>query len=563
LLEQTLFAQEQIKVEKGSYVDSLRRYYQQAELPLYVYVSTSPNATATQLSNSDNTTKNELKPIYLDGHGKHYLKHTDALHNAEDKFVIYADGMAPISKISLQNAPYFAQNGKNFYGKGLQITLSTQDEMSGVKQLYHSLNQAQYQPYNQALNFNESGDYTYKFYAVDNVGNIEKAQVNNFIVDLDAPKTYHNIVGIASGNIISISTKIYLTPTDSISGVAKTFYRLDNENEKPYTAGSLIPFAYLQDGDHTLTYYSIDNVNNKETATTIKFYLDKSSPIMSADVLGDRFIVGDRIYFSGRTKLKLTAVDNKAGIKQVKYSIDNNEFQNYEDPFYLPSKSGLHTVRYYAIDNMGNEGVGNDQGEKYDEYRHNVGLVYVDLTGPALTHQFSAPKFQKGDTMFVNKDTKINLFANDPESGLQKITYSLNGANQEIDYKQPFTITTEGLVKVDYFGYDNVNNRNVSSLICMVDNVGPEIFVNFSNAPVEKLDNEDVYPSYISIFLASTDAQTGSNEIRYTLNKNKEQPFAGPIRGLEKNKSYTLKITATDLLGNTTTKEVKFRTAKY
>jgi hypothetical protein len=62
---------------------------------------------------------------------------------------------------------------------------------------------------------------------------------------------------------------------------------------------------------------------------------------MSADVLGVRFIVGDRIYFSGRTKLKLTAVDKKLGVKEIKYFIDDMGGA-YSDPFYLPSKAGRH-----------------------------------------------------------------------------------------------------------------------------------------------------------------------------------------------------------------------------
>jgi hypothetical protein len=557
-------AQEQPKHEKGSYVDSLNRYYQQAELPLYIYVSHKPNQAPTQLANSDNTTNsNELKPIYLDGHGKHYLKHNDALHNAEDKFVIYADGLAPISRISLQNAPYYFAANKHYYGKGLKALISTQDEMSGIKQLYYALNQANYQNYSNTLNFDQEGNFNLKFYALDNVGNAEVPKNNDFIVDITPPKTYHNIIGINSNNIISVSTKIYLTPTDSIAGIAKTFYRLDNEPEKPYIAGAMIPFAYLPDGDHTLTYYSIDNVNNRESESTIKFYLDKSSPIMSADILGDRFIVGDKIYFSGRTKLKLTAVDNKSGIKQVKYSIDNQEFQNYEDPFYLPSKSGLHTIRYYAVDNMGNEGVGNDEVGKMDEYRHNVGVVYVDLTGPALTHQFLGPRFQKGDTTFVNSTTRINLLANDPESGLQKITYSLNGEVSETTYNQPFSVNKEGFVKIDYFGYDNVNNRNVKDISFVVDNQGPKITATFSNAPIEAIDNEEVFPSYVTLFLATTDLQTGSNDIRYAINQGKEQPYIGAIRGFDRNKNYTIRITATDLLGNVSVKEIKFRTARY
>jgi hypothetical protein len=201
-------------------------------------------------------------------------------------------------------------------------------------------------------------------------------------------------VGLAQGKVISSSTKIYFTPTDSISGVAKTFFRFDDEPPRLYTGG-ILDFNYLNDGEHTLYWYSMDNVRNNEPEQKFEFYLDKTAPIMSADVLGDKFIANDRVYFSGRTKLKLTAVDNKAGIKEVRYSIDGGEFRPYIDPFYLPSKSGIHIIRYYALDNMENEGAG-ARDAKFDEYKHNVSAVYVDLTGPALRHTYLGPKFQKG-----------------------------------------------------------------------------------------------------------------------------------------------------------------------
>lgn len=552
-------AQTQLEHPKGSYVDSLNRYYQQAALPLYIFVATNPNEKPTQLVPNEDAS---MKPIFLDGHGKHFLKHDDALHNMADKFAIYADGIAPVSLSSFINAPVFNSGTRIFYGKNLNVSLSTKDEMSGVKDLYHSLNQSAYTKYTGSMNFDTEGENSYKFYAVDNVGNVEAPKVNNFIVDLSAPETFHNVVGIASNNIISTTTKIYLTLSDNLAGIAKTFYRLDDEADKTYPGSGLIPFTYLPDGDHTLTYYSIDNVSNRETAKQFQFYLDKSSPIMSADVLGDRFIVGDKVYFSGRTKLKLTAVDNKSGIKETMFSIDSEPFKQYEDPFYLPSKAGLHTIRYYAVDNMGNQGVGNTDA-RFDEYTHNVGQVYVDLTGPTMDNQFVGAKFQKGDTLYISSATKINLSAFDPESGLQKITYTIDGVGEETSFKEPFGIIKGGTHRVNYFGYDNVNNRNVRDIVFVVDNEGPEIFTTFSTNPVERYSDYDVYPSYINIFLAATDKETGYDEIRYSVNGSKELPYLGVLRGFDKNKEYTIGISAFDKLRNRSFKQVKFRTAKF
>lgn len=573
-----LYAQIQENHEKGAYTDSLNRYYQQAELPLYIYVSHKSDQTPTQLGREereDEVKKTELKPIYLDGHGKHYLRHIDGLHHVSENFVVYADGITPESNSSFLAAPRYNRNGVQYYGKGLTVSLATKDEMSGVKSLFQSSNKANYVTYNGNVTFDQEGEQSFLYYAVDNVGNAEKAHVRNFTVDLNSPETYHNVVGVAKEKIISLSTKIYLTFSDKLSGVANTFYKIDDGKWNEYGKGMIIPLEQLKDGDHKLYYYSADNVANQETPKSFEFYLDRTAPIMSADVLGDRFIVGEQVYFSGRTKLKLTAVDNKAGIKKTLYSVDGGEYKEYDEPFYLPSKSGNHIIRYYALDNMENEGAGN-RNTRFDEYKHNVSSVYVDLTGPTLSFQYLEPKFQKGDTIYVTTQTRIKLAAFDPESGLQKISYSVDGNNDETLYNQPFTIPETGFHTVNYFGYDNVNNRNVGSFVFIVDNKPPDIFVNFSIAPnswenappaadgITKTDEKiPVYPAYATLFLAATDLQTGFDEIRFAINGEKPRIYEGMIRNFEKNKVYTITIFAEDKLGNKTEKVVRFKTDKY
>ncbi len=571
-------AQNQLSHEKGAYIDSLNRYYQQAALPLYIYVSHTPDQPPTQLGKEENendSKKTERKPIYLDGHGKHYLRHIDGLHHVSENFAVYADGIAPETQSSFLTAPRYNRNGIQYYGKDLTVKLSTKDEMSGIKSLLQTTNKGEYSAYQDNITFNTEGEQQIQYYAVDNVGNVEKAHTRTFTVDLSSPETYHNVVGVAKEKIISLSTKIYLTYLDKLSGVANTYYKIDDGKWKEYTKNAIIPLDPLTDGEHILYYYSTDLVANKEEPKSFEFYLDRTAPIMSADVLGDRFIVGNQVYFSGRTKLKLTAVDNKAGIKKTLYSIDGSDYNEYGEPFYLPSKSGIHVVRYYALDNMENEGAGN-RNVKFDEYRHNVSTVYVDLTGPTLSFQYLDNKFQKGDTIYVTPDTRIKLAAFDPESGLQKIAYSVDGQTDETIYNQPFTIKEFGKHTVNYYGYDNVNNRNVSSFVFIVDNKPPDIFVNYSISPnyweeapptasssggtSEKIP---IYPTYTTVFLAATDLQTGFDEIKYSINGEKPKNYEGLIRGFEKNKTYTITIYAEDKLGNKAEKVIRFKTDKY
>lgn len=549
-------AQQQLQHEKGEYVDSLHRYYQQASLPVYIYISTKPkssNPTELRQNNSQNK-ENTVAPMYLDGPGKHHLQHFDTHDNKPVSFDVYADGYSPITTSQFLQAPTYSAKNVIYYGRGLSVPLAATDDMSGVNQIYYSVNQQNYTPYSQAIPFQAEGETNLKYYSVDKVGNAEKPIEKKITIDITNPITYHHITGISDRNVISLATVIFLEPTDNIAGISKTYYRFDSETDKLFD-GIKVKFDHLREGDHVLYYYSIDNVANKETEKKFEFFLDKTAPIVATDILGDRFVVDDKIYFSGRTKLKITAVDNKSGLKSVMYSVDATEFQTYKDPFYLPNRSGVHIIRYFALDSLGNQSAG---GQRYEEYRHNVSKVYVDLVGPTLHYKFTGKQFVTRDTVFINSQTKIEFSFHDSESGAQKIMYCLDTNPQEILYSNPFSIEQEGFHKLDLVGYDNVNNRNVKPFFFIVDNQEPTIFTNYSVMPIGKKEGFDIYPPYLTVFAAASDDLTGVEKIYYILNSDPEKECLNFISNFKKGQINTVKIRAFDRLGNESKKEIKF-----
>jgi len=550
-------AQKPEEHKKTTYTDSLGRYIIQVDLPVYLYVSTSPDETPRRLVRSD---IKENKPIYLDGPGIHYIRHQDNINHRAEIFEIYADGHAPKTTISLTGAPTVVSNGVTYFGKNLTAALKATDELSGVKQIYLSTDNVNFAPY-RSIDTSKEGNHSLSYYSVDHVGNVETVKQKEFVLDFSAPVTIHHFEGMFKDEIIAKNSTISLTSSDNFSGVERIMYRFDNETEKIYKPGTLIPFAHLSDGVHTLYYYAEDRVKNRETEKKVSFFYDKSPPITSADVLGDKFIVNDKVYFSGRTKLKLTSVDNKSGVKEIQYSINNGPFVVYEDPFYLPNVAGRHTVRYFSVDEMGNSSSG--------DYTYNSGIIYVDLTGPVLSHQLAGPNFKKGDVQFISPESTIILKAIDNESGLQYISYCIDDQTIETRYEAPFSIKESGTFTIRYFGYDNVNNRNVNEFEVIVDGDGPDIFSRFSVSRIdeEPADNDPefagVYPSYVIFFLAATDLLTGSAEIFYSINGEHEQTYTTPIRRFVKNSSYTVHIRAKDQLGNFSEKTVKFKTGDY
>jgi hypothetical protein len=540
-------------------MDSEGNLYWNKKLPLYLKVSPTPDGDGPLLKSKNPDYSN---PIYLDTEGTNYVRTRYAVNNNTGKTVqplaevmmpIIADGESPKSIISFQNAVKYQSQIVQYFGPGLKISITAKDKLSGVELVQYSLDESNYLTYANELNSSSEGEHTLTYFSLDKVGNAENIQKSNYTIDLTPPLLSHNVNGVGDDNIIASTSKIYFTATDNLSGIKAIYYRFDEEDFKKYD-GNSVAFQALEDGSHNMEYYAIDNVDNKSIIQNVGFYYDKTAPLTASDILGDRFVVNDRIYFSGRTKMKLTAVDNKVGVKEIRYSIDNKAFETYNQPFYLPSLSGEHSIRFYSVDRLANEPSGSEK------YKHNISLIYLDLTGPKLDIALSGPIFNAGETTFIGPETKLSVIGKDNESGVQYLAYSINGNQAETKYTEPFSIKTSGKCKIELFGYDNVNNRNIGSTEYIADNDPPLIKENFSTESIETIDGKNVYPSYLTLFLAATDNMTGNDRIYYSINDGPEKLYAKPISGLKKNNDYTVKIRAIDKVGNDSEKTIFFRT---
>lgn len=560
------FAQDPESHEKTYYQAPDGKLFWNKYLPFYLSISTSPNDKGVLLQSKNSA--DYVNPAYLDTEGLNYIRSKYAVNpvtlnpvrpQIEITYDVYADGIAPSSTSSFGNSTRFMMGSMAYYSKGLTIDLTAKDGMSGVNRIYYSIDGDNFLPYDTTLTLDRQGERSIYYYSVDNVGNVEEVKKQEFAMDTEEPVTFASITGFMADEVISTETRITLQADDNLSGVKKTVFKVNDGGEQVYSGG-YISKNQLPDGDHTIYYYSYDNVGNKEVERTINFYLDKLPPILASDVLGDRYVSQGKTYFSGRTKLKLTAVDNKSGVGNVYYSINNDEFKAYGEPFYLPSRSGNHYIRYYAVDNMNNSTAGTNKD--MPQYEHSVSKVYVDLTGPSIEIDFKGPQFVKRDTAYISPESKIFIAGKDTESGIQKLTYSLNGELRETTFTEPFSLTGTGRQTVEYFGYDNVNNRNKGKAYFFVDVEGPEVFLQFSVSPFETKNGLNVYPEYMEIYTLATDKSTGNESIFYSVNGGKKTEYAGKIRGFRVGTKNEVTVIATDKVGNQTSTSVEFYVEK-
>lgn len=552
-----LFAQE------ASVHQAEGRTYVNKELPIYLQFKTAPNGQVYDLNSEQNP--QDANPLYLDTEGVNYIRSKWAVDSATGKTIypprevmmeIYCDGLAPSTGINLKNAPRYVSGGTVYYGQGLILVLSPTDGyafdgqtvsskgVSGVKSTSYTLNGSTLN-YSAEVALNKEGNQNLSWQSVDYVGNLESPKNRVFVIDLTAPTTSMSKNGDQSGDIFSPRSSFTLSPSDALSGVDYTSFSFDNGSKKYGTSVSL---SALSDGDHTITWYSEDEVDNTEKVNTYKFYLDRIAPVSQIAIQGD-LCEKSYDYISQRSKFNLSATDNKAGVQSIEYSINGGAYSTFNSALNLPNENGLVTVRFRATDKVNNRSASSAK------------TYYLDNVAPSTSISYGSPQFFKQGELFITSNTPVTLRARDNASGVTSTSYNADGGTNNT-YGSPFTVAGEGPHTLNFASIDCVKNQEVSkSSKVHVDNTPPVIYHHFSIDPVgtKTVDGNtvNVYPNYTRLYLGATDEKVGNDKIEYSINGEPWRPYSDPrsldISELDKftsEKVYTVKVRATDKLGN-------------
>jgi len=556
-----LFSQKQLEHEKKIYKSPEGKLFINKDLPVYLDISTSPDNDAKDYKLTSEDSKEYTNPMYFDTEGVNTIRSPWKIDPETKEYVypkeevvfeIYADSKPPNTEMSFNTKDLFKAENKIYLGKKTTLDFKKSDAISGVNEVYYSLDGNSYKKFSEPLSFKEEKEYKLKFYSVDNVGNVEKPKEATIVLDLSAPETSLKIEGDKHKNIISGRSEINLQPKDKISQVKYTYYKIDEGSKRTYKGA--LKAKYISEGEHKITYYSVDRVDNKEETKSFDFYVDKTPPRVVDELIGNTYVAQGKEYLSGRNRLKLISMDNKAGVKEIRYSVNDGSFKVYDKPFRL-SSSGNLKIQTLAIDNVNNK-------KRTERLSNRSNRSHVDLSGPNLTHNFNGPSFTSKDTTYISKGTKISLAGSDNQAGFKKITYRINEEGTSKKYEEPFSIKKEGLYKISYTGFDNLDNTNTKNILCIVDNSGPKLYHRFSidsdNKKMIEGNNVPVYPEHVVLFISATDFYVGLDKMYYSLNGSDMRLYKSLIEGFTPKTLYSLDIVAYDKLGNKNQKTTEF-----
>ncbi|MDP7630759.1 MAG: hypothetical protein QGF03_09335, partial [SAR324 cluster bacterium] len=362
-------------------------------------------------------------------------------------------------------------------------------------------------------------------YAVDHVGYASDPQEALFTVDLTAPTTVHATQRNRIGDTLSTSSLIHLSSEDALSGVQKVYYYFDDEGESHvYDGKAGIILSELPDGKHVLYYYGVDQVENREEVREYTFYLDRTPPRVAHTLVGDYYALDGRQFISTRTRIQLKATDAQMEVQTIEYQVwksggkDGKQgYSKYVTPFTPLIRSGEFTVNYRGIDALHNR-----------SNPKSLNLV-MDSQPPKTQFQMRGSNYTRGGGVFwVASHTQVLLEGKDDLSGVQKIEYQLAGKPAQI-YAGPMNLENEGQYLFQFWGTDQVNNREVfTPMLLFVDNTPPEITEIFSTDPlrIEEKDGKPVrvYPTNTTLYLSAIDP-ANVKRLEFSLDESPARPY--------------------------------------
>ncbi|NQT25251.1 hypothetical protein HQ585_07845 [candidate division KSB1 bacterium] len=535
-----------------------QRLYWPIDKPFWIRLATSPedNAPSFLLKETDQRSLLDQdaynsEGIQLEVSGRQFIRWYNFLAKDTVLLKFFTDGEAPVSEITLADAPIYNAGERTYYGNGLGGTLASNDELSGVADIYYSIDGDSFQVYQSALALDQEKSYNIRYYAVDHVGYAEDPGSIEFAVDLTPPKTRHETMINFVGEVLSSSTVFQLISTDAISGLNSIYYRFENEEVYSPFTGEAIDLNNLEDGEHRFLYYAVDHVENAEAPNTFSFYLDKIPPVPSIAVEEILYAPTEGSdYVSPRSRVTFTAEDNKIGVDFIEYSINHDEFSRYAFGFPGPLETGPFTVSYRAVDKLGNLSEAQDL-----ELR-------MDLTPPKTAYSFTGPNYAQRGVVWLTHESYILLSSVDEGCGVMRTEYKFDqGATTT--YTDPINLADEGRYLFQYLSLDNVQNREVDQVVLfIVDNSAPQINETFSIVPIDTVQNDagetlTVYPRFTSIFLAAIDNSAGIEGIWYRMNGSDEQEFNQTLFFQDEGE-FHIEVRTGDNVGNKSEKAFSF-----
>ncbi|MFD1248885.1 OmpL47-type beta-barrel domain-containing protein [Nocardioides ginsengisoli] len=349
----------------------------------------------------------------------------------------------------------------------------------------------------------------------DRAGNSSTATVSGIRIDRTAPTTSATVSGVLHQGWYQAGVEVDLSAADNLSGVAATYYSLDGGDPVLYAAH--VPV--VEDGTHTLRYWSLDAAGNVEptAGNSITLKIDKTAPTLTGTATTAPNGAG---WYRDDVTVTWTCADATSDIDGA-----------------CPADS---TVGGEGDDLSASASVSDHAGNSTSR---TVDGIRIDRTAPTTTAAVPALP----DSGWYVVPVEVSLTGSDNLSGVSATHYSVDGGDPQL-YDGPFTVAADGPHQVTFWSRDAAGNVETAGapLTFRIDRTAPVTTVINPISP----DSGWFVTSGIPFAFGASDAQSGVAATYYTIDDGAPQQYGEPFTADLSTGRHTVDYWSVDAAGN-------------
>jgi hypothetical protein len=325
---------------------------------------------------------------------------------------------------------------------------------------------------------------------------------------------------------------VYLFASSSPDG--KDVKRLKSEHNPNYAN----PIYLDTEGvNYIRTRWAVDSEGNKilpEQEVMMEIYADGIAPKSTVNLSSLSFSDGQTTFYGKNLEATLNSKDRMSGIHHIYASIDNASYLPISNPFKI-EKEGEHSIKYFAVDN-----VGNSEEEQTLDFT-------VDLTAPTTKLMVEGDRVAE----VLSPKSKLVLESSDQLSGVKKVFYEFDDYAKSL-YAGPIYLhnVSEGEHRIVYYAEDQVGNIEVTKEFNFFLDKTPAI-VDFDIDKDKYENGGNLYTSAKSaVSFKAEDNKAGVDEIYYALGSSGFENYKAPLSTANLEGTQYLKFYGVDKVNN-------------
>ena len=253
----------------------------------------------------------------------------------------------------------------------------------------------------------------------------------------------------------------------------KVVYKIDGGAETAYDK----EFELTAEGKHTVSYFGVDKIGNKEDEKSFSVTVDNTAPEVTVSPKFPIYSANGKLYISKQFTFNIAATDALAGVEKVTYTVNGKDFVDYATAFSIYTDGDL-TFAAGSLDNVGNKSakfkikMRDDQGKETVEEKESIQL-FADNIAPAVTIAADKTLTPVNGKNIASKEFKYAVTAADKESGVKMIMVRADGRGDFVPYEKEVFFNTNGDHYIEAKAIDAVGNVSDTVILSVYVDVVP------------------------------------------------------------------------------------------